>query len=109
MNEKPKKKTNRFEPINFMFDIGFEKYGITTSERLIYCAMWNVADVKGYCTLSRQRIERMTGASHQTVKNCIKKFIELGFIRIAKESTRQGVARTYQLKHFYYKRGQKTV
>ena len=103
-----KRKIHRFETINYMFDIGFEKYEITVSERLIFCALWNLADVKGYCTVSLNRIQSMTGLAKSTIQLGLNKFVnELEIIRIAKDSTRKGIARTYQLKHFYYTRGRK--
>jgi len=109
MNEKTKR-PNRFETINYMFDIGFEKYEMTMSERLIFCALWNRADINGLCTLSLNRIKSMTGLAKSTVQLGIDRFIhELKIVRISKKSTRKGVARTLQIKQFPYKRGQKTV
>ena len=109
MKEKAKR-PNRFETINYMFDIGFEKYEMTPSERIIYCALWNCADLNGLCTLSLNRLKSMTGLAKSTVQLGINRFIrELKIVRISKNSTRKGVARVLQIKQFPYKRGQKTV
>lgn len=107
-SDKPKEnKPHRFETINYMFDKGFRLHNFSTSERLLFVALWNQADVRGYCTVSRSRLQKLTGLSDRTVKTGIKKMIELKLLRIAKESTREGQSRTYQMKHFRYKRGRK--
>jgi len=100
-------KPDRFAPLNFMFDIGFNKYEMTTSERLIYCSLWNHADPKGYCTLSLSRIATMTGLAKNTIKAGVNRLIKLEIIRVTEESTRWGQSRSYQLKHIPYKRRRK--
>ena len=102
-------KPDRFQTFNYMFDVGFNEYDMTTSERLVFCALWRNANPKGYCTVSYGRIKSLTGMSCRTIRNCIKRFIDLEIIRVHQKSTRDGRSTTYQIVHIPYKKLRKNA